>query len=161
SWPRSGRCGHDGGPSSPPPSPPASWRWPSPPFAERALPSPPSSLAAAGAAGGPAGGGPPAGGPGAPAPPRPPAGVAPPGARGGAEGRLTTPSLPPAIMVWPKGEDAESRARLVRRRQGAYAAAVVGKGAAAELRLDGQPPLALTRQRTRVRFDGGPEPRRI
>ena len=70
----------------------------------------------------------------------------------------TNPYLTPAIMVSSGLPGAEFRIRVSRRLAGTYAAAVVGKGAAAELRIPGRPPVTLTRLPADVTFEASDGP---
>jgi hypothetical protein len=55
--------------------------------------------------------------------------------------------LAPAVLAWSSAPSAEFRVRMQRRLEGGYAAATVGKGVAAELRVAGAAPITLTRAR--------------
>ncbi len=68
--------------------------------------------------------------------------------------------LAPAVMAWSGAPSAEFRVRMQRRLEGDYAAATVGRGVAAELRLAGGAPVALTRTRAPLAIapSAGPVP---
>ena len=71
--------------------------------------------------------------------------------------------LAPAVMAWPGLPDTTFRIRLARRLAGSYVAGTVGKGVAAELRVAGRDPIALTRNRVHLEFEsaGAPVPMEI